>query len=165
MAVRLSALRAGRLPFNPRKIPGTYFCWRLSWPQGHSVAGRIRSIEKSNDPIGNRTSDLPACSIVLWKGCGKKLSWPNLRHYLGISLEKLRKTTKKHSQCGQYPGQDLNQEPLDNKSRVLLSQPASLMSSILHSKSFNKFKSSLLTPHIHIARVWSVWWQHPTICV
>jgi hypothetical protein len=27
------------------------------------VAGRIRSIEKSND-IGNRTHDLPACGIV-----------------------------------------------------------------------------------------------------
>jgi hypothetical protein len=28
------------------------------------VAGRIRSIEKSNDLIGNRTRDLPAFSIV-----------------------------------------------------------------------------------------------------
>jgi hypothetical protein len=28
------------------------------------VAGRIRSIEKSNDLIGNRTCDLPTCSIV-----------------------------------------------------------------------------------------------------
>jgi hypothetical protein len=28
------------------------------------MAGRIRSIEKSNDLIGNRTRDLPACSIV-----------------------------------------------------------------------------------------------------
>jgi hypothetical protein len=28
------------------------------------VAGRIRSIEKSNDLIGIRTRDLPACSIV-----------------------------------------------------------------------------------------------------
>jgi hypothetical protein len=28
------------------------------------VAGRIRSIEKSKDLIGNRTHDLPACSIV-----------------------------------------------------------------------------------------------------
>jgi hypothetical protein len=27
-------------------------------------AGRIKSIEKSNDLIGNRTRDLPACSIV-----------------------------------------------------------------------------------------------------
>jgi hypothetical protein len=35
----------------------------LSRPQGHCAAGRIRSIEKSND-IGNRTRDLPACSIV-----------------------------------------------------------------------------------------------------
>jgi hypothetical protein len=33
-------------------------------PQGHSVAGRIRSIEKSNDLIGIWTQDLPACSIV-----------------------------------------------------------------------------------------------------
>jgi hypothetical protein len=30
-----------------RKIPGTHFCYRLRWPQGHSVAGRIRSIEKN----------------------------------------------------------------------------------------------------------------------
>jgi hypothetical protein len=51
MAVRLSALRAGR-PLTPRKIPGTHFCYRLSRPQGHSAAGRIRSIEKSNDLIG-----------------------------------------------------------------------------------------------------------------
>jgi hypothetical protein len=29
MAVRLSALRAGR-PLTPRKIPGTHLCWRLS---------------------------------------------------------------------------------------------------------------------------------------
>jgi hypothetical protein len=36
----------------------------LSPPQGHSAAGRIRSIEKSNDLIGNRTRELPACNIV-----------------------------------------------------------------------------------------------------
>jgi hypothetical protein len=48
----------------PRKIPGNNFWYRLSWPRGHSAAGRIRSIEKSNELIGNRTRDLPACSIV-----------------------------------------------------------------------------------------------------
>jgi hypothetical protein len=32
--------------------------------RGHSVAGRIRSIEESSDLIGNRTHELPACSIV-----------------------------------------------------------------------------------------------------
>jgi hypothetical protein len=37
---------------------------RLSRPQGHSAAGRIRSIEKPNDLIGNWTRDLPACNIV-----------------------------------------------------------------------------------------------------
>jgi hypothetical protein len=29
-------------PPPPRKIPGTHFCWRLSRPQGHNAAGRIR---------------------------------------------------------------------------------------------------------------------------
>jgi hypothetical protein len=33
-------------------------------PQGHIAVGRIRSTEKSNDLIGNRTGDLPVCSIV-----------------------------------------------------------------------------------------------------
>jgi hypothetical protein len=62
MVVRLSALRAGHaLP--PRNLPGTHFCWRLSRPQGHSAAGRIRYIEKIH-LIGTRTRDLPACSIV-----------------------------------------------------------------------------------------------------
>jgi hypothetical protein len=48
----------------PRKIPGTHFCQRLSRSQDHSSAGMIRSIEKSNDLIGNRTRDLLSCSIV-----------------------------------------------------------------------------------------------------
>jgi hypothetical protein len=33
-----------RPPFTPRNIPGTHFCWRLSPSQGHSGAGRIKSI-------------------------------------------------------------------------------------------------------------------------
>jgi hypothetical protein len=40
--VRLSALRTDR----------------------HSAAGRIMSMKNSNDTIGNRTRDLPACSAV-----------------------------------------------------------------------------------------------------
>jgi hypothetical protein len=48
----------------PRKIPGTHFSYSLSGLQGHSAAGRIRSIEKSNDLIGIRTRHLPACNIV-----------------------------------------------------------------------------------------------------
>jgi hypothetical protein len=52
-----------RPTFTPRKIPGNNFCQKLSRPQGHSAAGRVRSIEKSNDLVGNRTRDLPACSI------------------------------------------------------------------------------------------------------
>jgi hypothetical protein len=63
MAVRFSALRAGR-PLPCRKIPGTHFCQRINRPEGHIAAGRIRSIEKYNDFIRNRTRDLQACSIV-----------------------------------------------------------------------------------------------------
>jgi hypothetical protein len=40
-------------PFNLRKIPGTHFCYRVSLPQDYNVAGRIRSTEKSSDPISN----------------------------------------------------------------------------------------------------------------
>jgi hypothetical protein len=53
-----------QVPFTPRKIPGTCFCQRLSRPNGHSVARRIRSIEKSNDFIGNRTCDLVTCGSI-----------------------------------------------------------------------------------------------------
>jgi hypothetical protein len=53
-----------RPPFTSRKIPGTHFWQRLRRPQGHSAAGRIRSVEKSNDLIVNRNRDLPACRIV-----------------------------------------------------------------------------------------------------
>jgi hypothetical protein len=54
-----------RPPFTPRKIPDTHFCYKLSRPQRHSTAGRIRWTENSNDLIRNQTRNLPACSIVL----------------------------------------------------------------------------------------------------
>ena len=62
--VRLSALRTGRL-YLPGNIPGTRFYQRLSRPQDHSVEGRIMSMKNSNDSIGNRTRNLPACNAVL----------------------------------------------------------------------------------------------------
>jgi hypothetical protein len=49
---------------HPRKIHGTHFCYRLSILQGNSAAGRIDTIEKSIDLIGNLTWNLPACSII-----------------------------------------------------------------------------------------------------
>jgi hypothetical protein len=51
-----------RPPLSARRVPAAHFCERLRRPQGHSVAGRIRSTEKSSDLIGNRTRDLPACT-------------------------------------------------------------------------------------------------------
>jgi len=45
-------------PVPPGNIPGTHFCWRMSQPQGHWAAGRIMSMKKSNDTIGNGTRNL-----------------------------------------------------------------------------------------------------------
>ena len=36
----------------------------MSRPQGHSTIGRIMSLKNSNGTIGNRTRDLPVCSVV-----------------------------------------------------------------------------------------------------
>jgi hypothetical protein len=51
-------------PFTIRTIPGTHFCYRLSHPQSHIAAGRIRSTDKLNNLIGNRTRYVSVCSIV-----------------------------------------------------------------------------------------------------
>jgi hypothetical protein len=63
MAERLSALRAGR-PLTPGRFLVLTSVPRPSSTAGHSAAGMIMSIEKSNDLIGNRTRYLPACSTV-----------------------------------------------------------------------------------------------------
>jgi hypothetical protein len=51
-------------PLLPREIPDTHFCQRLSRPQSHSAARRIRPIEKIQWPHRDRTRNLPACSTV-----------------------------------------------------------------------------------------------------
>jgi hypothetical protein len=45
-----------RPPLLPGNIPGTHFCERLSQSQGHSAAGRIKSMKNSNDTIGNESA-------------------------------------------------------------------------------------------------------------
>jgi hypothetical protein len=62
--VRLPALRAGRPPFTSQEGSWFSFLLEADSTQGHSAAGRIRSIEKSNNLIGIRTLDFPACSIL-----------------------------------------------------------------------------------------------------
>jgi len=64
--VNLSALGTGRL-YPTGNVPGARFCWRLSQRQVHSAAGQHMSMKNSNDTIGNRTHDLPACSAVMQK--------------------------------------------------------------------------------------------------
>ena len=60
---RFTVLQPGRL--YPQEIyPDTHFCHRLNRPQGHSAAGRITSMKKTNDPFGNRTGNPPASSVT-----------------------------------------------------------------------------------------------------
>jgi hypothetical protein len=61
---RLSNLRTDCLS-PTRDIPGTHYCKRLSRPQAHIAAGRITIRKNPNDPIGNRTRDLPCCNEAL----------------------------------------------------------------------------------------------------
>jgi hypothetical protein len=62
--MKVPGLSAPRSLYLTEDIPGTHFCQGLSRSQGHSVAGRIKSIKSFKDPIGNRTRDLLACSAV-----------------------------------------------------------------------------------------------------
>jgi hypothetical protein len=54
-----------RPPFTPQEDSWYSFLLEAESIQGHSAGKRIRSIEKSNDTIGNWTLDLPASSIVV----------------------------------------------------------------------------------------------------
>lgn len=65
---RLSTVHTGRFTTpSPGDISGTYFSQRLSLPQGHIAARRIKSMINPNDLIGSRTRDLSACSITSGK--------------------------------------------------------------------------------------------------
>jgi hypothetical protein len=53
----------------------------------------------------------------------RKCLWPNLRHYFGVFLKGLRKTTINLSQDNWSLGQDLNLGPPEYKQGVLPTQP------------------------------------------
>jgi hypothetical protein len=111
--MRLLALRTGHT-FTPRNIPGTLFCWRLTGLQGHSAAGRIRSIKNPNVLTGNWTLDLPTCSVVpqapmlpralpltgnflkCERPKNKHMKWVWESRYNSMCAEKMVKSSNKH---------------------------------------------------------------------
>jgi hypothetical protein len=63
MALRLSALRCAGRQLPPWRFLVPVSVKRLSRSQAPNAAGRIRSIEKSNELVGNRTRDFPSCRM------------------------------------------------------------------------------------------------------
>jgi hypothetical protein len=57
------------------------------------------------------------------KWCGRKRSWPNIKYYPGIFLEKLRKTTKDLSQDMRSTDRDLNPGSVKYEAGVLTTEP------------------------------------------
>lgn len=64
-------------------------------------------MEKYDLFMSHSTRLSEAQTAGLRKGCWRTLSWPNLRYYIGICLNGLRKTTKNLSQDNRSPTQDL----------------------------------------------------------
>ena len=52
--------------FNPQKYPQYSFLLRLSQPQDHIVARRVKLMKDPNDSIGNQTCDLLACRASIY---------------------------------------------------------------------------------------------------
>jgi hypothetical protein len=75
------------------------------------VAGRIRSIEKSNDLIGNRTRDFPACSILPRPTTLPHAVYPDGGTAGNVSVEPEENHVESQSQYSLCPRQDSNQTP------------------------------------------------------
>jgi hypothetical protein len=122
-----------------------------SRPHGHSAAGRIRSIKKSND-IGNRSRDLPACSIVSQPTTSKSKLLYDCRFTANqfiLAPNPLRITTREFfrpNPCGHSP---YVTSPLTRRWGCLLRIWLSLLSSvrIVHRACYWKF---LLLHYIHV---------------
>jgi hypothetical protein len=52
------------LPFTPRRIAGTHFCYSLNQPRAIVWLEGLGRMKNRYVFIGNRTRDLPSCTIV-----------------------------------------------------------------------------------------------------
>jgi hypothetical protein len=78
----------------PRKYLWCLFLWIAESTSKHSAAGRIMSMKNSNDTIGNRTRDLPACSAVPQPTCKKNI-YTYFIHFTNLHVKmSLRKFMK-----------------------------------------------------------------------
>jgi hypothetical protein len=63
--------------------------------------------------------------MTYWKGCGRKWSWPILRHHLSAWMEWLRNTMKTLNHDISPPGPDFKLRPPKHEAGVLTSLPQS----------------------------------------
>jgi hypothetical protein len=59
--------------------------------------------------------------MVNWKGCERKLSWPNLGFYSDICLQGLRNTKQNLSEASLSTGLDLKPKPADYEAGISIS--------------------------------------------
>jgi hypothetical protein len=66
--------------------------------------------------------------MVNWEGCGRKLSWSNLKLHPRVFLKGLKKATKNLSQDSQTPGRDLKPGHPKHETGVLTTEPRRFVS-------------------------------------
>ena len=93
-----------RPPLPPRKYSWYSFLLESESTQGHSVAGRIKSMKNSNDTIGNLIRDLPACSAVTHPTAPRRVLWIEAHDLIRRGFYyRARKKQKLHDQIKDGP--------------------------------------------------------------
>jgi hypothetical protein len=88
--LRKSAHEGGKV-ISPTHLPSlpprnNHFCYRLIRPEGHSAAGRTKSMKNLREPIGNRSCDLPVCSTVAQPTALSCTPSPSYQNVYNLSL-------------------------------------------------------------------------------
>jgi hypothetical protein len=127
----------------------TRVLWHVSY---HTDTG----ISLFNDVSAAQTTQRRRTGLLItnWEGCGRKWSWPNSRHYPGICLEGLRKTTETLTEDSRFPDRDLYPGSPEYAAGVSTTQPR--RSNLL--LMYYTFKSAVSKHHVYsLYYYWELW--------